>query len=91
MLNWAGLRGDYLFALDMSGTSHFWSRSRFRQEKNVGPGPVQKKKFGLGPAGTGTTLPISSYRSNFDTGKDETSSFAEEVKVLTAARNQTPS
>jgi hypothetical protein len=28
--------------LDMSGNSHFWSRSWFRQEKSFGPGPGEK-------------------------------------------------
>ncbi len=67
--------------VDVSGTSHFWSRSRRERvlgldpgpggkefsvpvpvpsETNFGAGPSQKKKFGLGPAGIGTTLPISS-------------------------------
>jgi hypothetical protein len=43
----------------MSGTSHFWSRSRSWREKNFGPGPGEKKNlipvpsetnFGAGPS-----------------------------------------
>jgi hypothetical protein len=60
--------------LDMSGTSHFWSRSRWEKNfvpvparKSSGPGPGEKNilvpvpvKKNFGP-GTGATLPISTY------------------------------
>ncbi len=40
------------YDVDISGTSHFWSRSRSRREKNFGPGPGEKK-FGPGPGAGG--------------------------------------